>query len=119
MTRLSHLRATIYAVTDVEQSKNWWASTLGLAPYFEIDGYVGFDIEGNELGLKRVADGASETVSYWGVADVADALAQAISNGATQHEPVTDIGDGIDIASVRTPDGNMLGFILEAARPAP
>ncbi len=34
-----------------------------------------------------------------------------VALGATLHEPVTDVGSGIRVASVQDPFGNMLGMI--------
>jgi inosine/xanthosine triphosphate pyrophosphatase family protein len=54
------------------------------------------------------ADGA---LTYWGVADVAVAMAEAIAAGATDHTPATEVGEGIVTGSVRTPAGVIVGFI--------
>ena len=66
---------------------------------------------GYELGLlpdAAIADGA---LVYWGVEDVAAAIREALANGAVEHTPATDVGDGIITATVRTPSQTILGFI--------
>jgi uncharacterized glyoxalase superfamily protein PhnB len=50
-------------------------------------------------------------VAYWGVADADAAYTRLIGLGATPHEPVQDVGEGIKVGSVRDPFGNILGVI--------
>jgi predicted enzyme related to lactoylglutathione lyase len=47
----------------------------------------------------------------WGVPDAAAELARLVSLGAVVHEPVTDVGGGIKVASVRDPFGNLFSII--------
>jgi predicted enzyme related to lactoylglutathione lyase len=85
---------------------------LGQAPYFDQPFYVGFNVGGYELGLLPDVSAADGALVYWGVPDVAAAVAAAIDAGAVEHTPASDVGDGIVTATVRTPDGNILGFIF-------
>ena len=105
------LRTVIYPAPDLGASKAWWASVLGIAPYFDEPFYVGFEVAGYELGLLPSAPLAEGALTYWGVADVAAAVAEAKELGATEHAPITDVGDGIVTATVVTPPGPILGFI--------
>jgi len=105
------LRTVIYPSADLDADKGWWSTTLGIEPYFDQPFYVGFNVGGYELGLlpdAAVADGA---IVYWGVEDVATAIQEAVANGAVEHTPATDVGDGIITATVRTPNHMILGFI--------
>ena len=45
------LRTTIYRVSDVKKAKEWYANLLRFPPYFNEPFYVGFNVEGFELGL--------------------------------------------------------------------
>jgi len=47
----------------------------------------------------------------WGVANVETEFKRLLSLGATELEPVTDVGGGIKVASVQDPFGNRLGII--------
>lgn len=80
-------------------------------PYFDEPFYAGFDVGGYELGLLPTADPADGALTYWGVADVQEALAAAIADGATEHTRAAEVGDGIVTATVRTPSGAILGLI--------
>ncbi|MCU1676386.1 MAG: hypothetical protein JWM93_1144 [Frankiales bacterium] len=108
---LQGLRTVIYPVTDLAAAKAWWASLLGQAPYFDQPFYVGFEVGGYELGLLPDADPADGALTYWGVDDAAAAVEEAVAAGATVHAPAADVGDGIVTATVRTPDGSILGLI--------
>jgi len=84
----------------------FWASPPSFAEPF----YVGFEVAGYELGLLPDAppDGA---LTYWGVDDVEIAVAAALAIGAEVHTPAADVGDGIVTATVRSPDGGIVGLI--------
>ena len=105
------LRTVIYPAPDLEAAKGWWSSLLGLAPYFDEPFYVGFEVAGYELGLLPTAPLSEGALTYWGVEDVAWAVAEARELGATEHAPVAEVGGGIVTATVVTPPGPILGFI--------
>lgn len=109
------LRTVAYYVSDIEKGRDWYSSILGFAPYFDQPFYVGFNVGGYELGLQpseaspdQKADGV---VAYWGVDNAADALKHLIEKGATLHEDVQDVGEGIKVATVKDPFGNTFGVI--------
>jgi predicted enzyme related to lactoylglutathione lyase len=115
------LRTAAYHVSDIAKAKDWYSSVLGFAPYFDQPFYVGFNVGGYELGLQPTegdatseADKANQVdgaVPYWGVADAAAALAMLLEKGATPHEDLQDVGEGIKVAAVKDPFGNVLGVI--------
>ena len=108
---LHGLRTVIYPAANLVAAKKWWAELLGEPPYFDEPFYVGFHVGGYELGLLPDADRTDGAQVYWGVDDVAAAVRAALEHGAAELAPVTDVGDGITTATVRTPDGNVVGFI--------
>ncbi len=108
---LEGLRTVIYPAPDLESAKQWWTDLLGIAPYFDQPFYVGFSVAGYELALMPDADPADGALVYWGVTDVTQAVATAKASGCTDHAPVTEVGDGIVTATVRTPGGGILGLI--------
>ena len=114
MSIFKGLRTVIYQVGDLDAAKLWYAKALGTEPYFDESFYVGFNVGGFELGLQPdqpVAVAVENVVAYWGVDDADAALAHLISAGATIKEPVQDVGEGIRVATVRDPFGNVLGII--------
>jgi catechol 2,3-dioxygenase-like lactoylglutathione lyase family enzyme len=105
------LRTVIYPSPDLLAAKSWWSGVLGIEPYFDQPFYVGYEVGGYELGLLPAGDPADGAHVYWGVTDVAEAVAEAIRQGATEHTPPTDVGEGIVTALVRNPPGSIIGFI--------
>jgi predicted enzyme related to lactoylglutathione lyase len=106
------LRTVIYPAPDIAKGKAWYSQVLERAPYFDQPFYVGFAVGGFELGLVPDATpGAQGGTAYWGVPNAEVALARLIELGAQPHAPVTDVGEGIKVASVTDPFGNVLGII--------
>jgi predicted enzyme related to lactoylglutathione lyase len=50
-------------------------------------------------------------VVYWGVSDTDAALKHLLSLGATERTSVQDVGEGIRVATVLDPFGNVFGLI--------
>lgn len=105
------LRTTIYPAPDLATSKAWFTKLLGKEPYFDQPFYVGFNVAGYELGLNPNADPALGAQSYWGVPDAAAAVAEIVEAGATIVTDVTDTGEGVRVATVKDPLGNLIGII--------
>ena len=109
------LRTAKYSAVDLDAAKKWYADVLGCAPYFDQPFYVGFNVGGFELGITpddaARPDRPEAGIAYWGVADGRAAHARLISLGATDFEPMQDVGEGIIIGAVRDPFGNILGVI--------
>lgn len=105
------LRTIIYPAPDLAAAKSWFTELLGTEPYFDQPFYVGFNVGGYELGLQPNVPIDEGPTTYWGVSNADDALADVIAKGATLQKPVQDVGEGIRVATVRTPDGFLLGLI--------
>ena len=109
------LRTAIYQVDDLDSAKSWYGTALGLEPYFDQPFYVGFNVGGFELGLLPADSGASRgqggVLAYWGVEDVEGALRRLLELGASEHQGVEEVGEGIRVATVLDPFGNILGII--------
>ena len=109
------LRTAKYSATDLARAKVWYAQVLGTEPYFDEPFYVGFNVGGFELGIVP-DEGAGERraeagVAYWGVADGPAAYRRLLELGATEQEPMQDVGGGIRIGAVWDPFGNVLGVV--------
>ena len=102
------LRTVSYHVNDLTKATHWYTQVVGKPPYFNQPFYVGFDVGGYELGL--LPDGNGVGV-YWGVPDIDAELARLLALGAKPHEKITDVGEGIRVASVIDPFGNVVGII--------
>jgi catechol 2,3-dioxygenase-like lactoylglutathione lyase family enzyme len=106
------LRTAIYPVADLTKAKIWYSKMLGQQPYFDQPFYVGFAVGGFELGLlPNGTHGTHGPQPLWGVPSASEAMSRLIALGATELEPVTDVGEGIKVAAVQDPFGNRLGII--------
>ena len=74
--------------------------------------YVGYEVGGFELGLvPEGRPGPGGTVAYWGVPDAAAAMERFEALGIAVREPLQDVGEGIKVAAVGDPFGNLFGII--------
>lgn len=108
------LRTAVYKVADLETAKAWYSDILGVEPYFDQPFYVGYNVGGYELGLDPDMDGVTSGNNvgiYWGVADAAASFAELVAKGAKVDSEPRDVGDGIIVASVLDPFGNVFGII--------
>ena len=105
------LRTVIYPAPDLAAAKTWWTELLGFGPYFDEPFYVGFEVAGYELGLLPSGDPADGALTYWGVDDVPAAVDAAVAAGSTVHVPASEVGEGIVTATIRAPNGTIVGFI--------
>ncbi|MFL6673005.1 MAG: VOC family protein [Massilia sp.] len=106
------LRTVIYPVPALADATAWYRRVLDKPPYFDQPFYVGFEVGGFELGL--VPDGTPGTAgatAYWGTLDADAEVARLTALGATVETPVTEVGEGIRVATVRDPYGNLFGVI--------
>ena len=109
------LRTVIYHAPELDKSKAWYSTVLGIEPYFDQPFYVGYNVGGYELGLDPDANstpgGKGGAVAYWGVADAEAAYRRLLSLGATERSGVQEVGEGIQVATVFDPFGNIFGII--------
>ena len=108
------LRTVIYKVDDLQAARDWYIKTIGKHPYFDQPFYVGFDINGCELGLDPDMGEAvpgNQSVAYWAVDSVAGVLKTLSENGAAIVQPRTNVGGDIHVAIVKDPFGNHIGII--------
>jgi predicted enzyme related to lactoylglutathione lyase len=110
------VRTVVYPAPALEVAKLWYTKVLSVEPYFDEPFYVGFSVGSFELGL--VPDGTpgiTGSQALWQVEDASIAFARLLQLGATQLEPITEVGGGILIASVIDPAGNRLGILQTPA----
>jgi predicted enzyme related to lactoylglutathione lyase len=109
---LRGLRTVIYPAPDLAASTAWWTEVLGFGPYFQEPFYVGFEVDGDELGLLPDAEVADGALVYFAVDDVPAELATLVAKGATVAADVADVGGGIVTALARSPQGSLVGLIF-------
>jgi predicted enzyme related to lactoylglutathione lyase len=106
------LRAAIYYVNDLDRARDWYNQALSTTPYLNKPYYVGYDIDGFELGLEPGESHKGDNViAYWAVASVEAELKRLLALGAKEHKGVHVVNRDVKIASVVDPFGNILGII--------
>ena len=109
------IKTVLHPVTDLAKAKAVYTALLGIPPEADSSYYVGFDAEGQHIGLVPggAAQGMTSPVAYWHVADIEAKLAEVTAAGATVKEPARDVGFGRLVATVTDPDGNVLGLLQD------
>jgi predicted enzyme related to lactoylglutathione lyase len=109
------IKTVLHPVSDLAKAKAVYAALLGIPPQTDSPYYVGFDAEGQHIGL--VPDGGPQgmtsPVAYWHVTDLEARLTELTAAGATVHEAAHEVGAGRLVATVTDPDGNVLGLIQD------
>jgi predicted enzyme related to lactoylglutathione lyase len=109
------VKTLLHPVTDLEKAKPVYAALLGVQPAHDADYYVGFEAEGQHIGLvpNGAQQGMASPVAYWHVPDIEAKLAEVTAAGATLKDPVRDVGGGRLVATIADPDGNVLGLLQD------
>lgn len=108
------LRTIIYRTPDLAAAKQWYIKATGQEPYFDQPFYVGFDINGFELGLDPDlvhAGTGNHTVSYWQVDSIDQTIEHLLQIGASPVQEKTEVGHEMYVAIVEDPFGNHIGLI--------
>jgi len=109
------IKIVLHPVSDLATAKAMYAALLGMQPQADSPYYVGFDAEGQHIGLVPGAgqQGMTSPVAYWQVPDIEAKLAEVTAAGATVKEAPHDVGGGRLVATVTDPDGNVLGLLQD------
>ena len=108
------IKTVLHPVTDLEAAKAVYTALLGVPPQTDAPYYVGFDVEGQHIGLvPGGAQGMTSPVAFWHVPDIAAKIAEVTAAGATVKEPAHDVGGGRLVATVTDRDGNVLGLLQD------
>jgi predicted enzyme related to lactoylglutathione lyase len=109
------IKTVLHPVSDLAAAKAAYTALLGFPPQHDSSYYVGFDAEGQHIGLVPGGgpQGMTSPVAYWEVSDIEAKLAEVTAAGATVKEPVHEVGGGRVVATVTDPDGNVLGLLQD------
>jgi predicted enzyme related to lactoylglutathione lyase len=107
------MQTIIYPVKDLESAKKVYAALLGTPPAQDTSYYVGWNINGQDIGLDPNGHrrGMTAPIPYWLVDDINTAIEQLEAAGATVEQQPRDVGGGKLIATVKDADGNVTGLM--------
>ena len=107
----SGITVIIYHVKDLDRAKELFGTFLGVAPTTDTPYYVGYEFDGQQIGLVPDAqEGGSSPVCFRDVPDIAAAHQALLAAGAESHEEPHDVGGGLLVSSVKDADGNVIGL---------
>jgi len=113
-TTTQGIKTVLHQVTDVERAKPVYTALLGVEPTADAPYYVGYEAEGQQIGLVPGGGGGmTSPVAYWHVADIDAKLADVTAAGGTLQGAPRDVGGGRLVATFSDPDGNVLGLIQD------
>jgi predicted enzyme related to lactoylglutathione lyase len=108
-------KTLLHPVSDLAAAKAVYTALLGIEPQTDSPYYVGYESEGQHIGLVPGGgpQGMTTPVAYWHVADIEAKLADLTAAGATVKESPRDVGEGRLVATVTDSDGNVLGVLQD------
>ena len=111
------LTTIIFPVKDLAKAKAVYNGLLGVQPIMDQPYYVGYRVGGQDVGLDPNGhrSGMTAPIGYWNVDDINSTLTALLEAGAEPVQEVKDVGGGKLIASVKDPDGNVIGLLQPAA----
>jgi predicted enzyme related to lactoylglutathione lyase len=109
------IKTVLHPVSDLAAAKAVYTALLGIAPQADSSYYVGYDTEGQQIGLVPGGgqQGMTSPVAYWHVTDIEAKLAEVTAAGAKLKDAPRDVGGGRLVATFTDPDGNVLGLIQD------
>ena len=113
-----NFKAIIYPVRDLGKATALFTTLLGEPPAHEAPYYVGWSIDGQDIGLNPHGfdQGMTGPIPYVDVTDLKVRFDALVAAGASVVQEITDVGGGAQIASVKDADGNVIG--LRGGKPA-
>ena len=106
------LNVVLYPVKDLDQAKALFAILFGADPHVDSPYYVGFSVNGAEIGLVPNGhdQGMTGPVPFFDVEDISAAIGALQADGAQVVQEPTDVGAGLLVAKVSDADGNAIGL---------
>jgi predicted enzyme related to lactoylglutathione lyase len=109
------IKTVLHPVSDLTSAKAVYTALLGIPPQHDADYYVGYDVEGQHIGLVPGGgpQGMTSPIAYWHVSDIEGKLAEVTAAGGAVKDAPRDVGGGRLVASFTDPDGNVLGLVQD------
>lgn len=102
------IRSLVIPVTDLDATKTVYTALLG-APHTDESYYVGYNVEGFEIGLNPAGQGGGP-VAFADVDDLDATRVTLLAAGATEREAPRQVAPGARVCVLADPDGNPIGL---------
>lgn len=101
----------IYPAADMAKAKRFFRELTGNDPYADSPQYVGYKSGEMEIGLVPNNDNReARALAYWTVSDIAASVKGLVEAGGTVVQEITDVAYGLLVASVKEPNGAIVGL---------
>jgi len=100
-----------YTVADITTAKRFFCELIGADPYVDSPRYVGYKSGDVEIGLVPTGvKGEPGGLAHWTVSDIAASVKALVAAGGTVVQEITDVAYGLLVASVKDPNGAIVGL---------
>jgi len=108
---LSDVSLIVYPAGDMPKAKQFFRALIGADPYADTPYYVGYKCGDMEIGLvPNSGNSEPNGLAYWTVDDIAASVRSLVDAGGTIVQDVADVANGLLVASVREPNGSIVGL---------
>jgi catechol 2,3-dioxygenase-like lactoylglutathione lyase family enzyme len=103
------IRSLVIPVSDLETAKAVYTALLG-APHTDQPYYVGYNVDGFEVGLNPGGEVAGGPVAFADVEDLDATLATLLAAGATGRDAPREVAPGVRVCVLADADGSPIGL---------
>jgi predicted enzyme related to lactoylglutathione lyase len=103
------IRSLVIPVSDLDAAKAVYTALLG-APHTDQPYYVGYNVDGFEVGLNPGDDTAVGPVAFADVEDLDAARATLLAAGATECSAPREVAPEARVCVLSDADGNPIGL---------
>lgn len=107
-----NFNTVLYPVKDIDQARVTFTSLFGVEPRVDSPYYVGYSINGSEIGLVPGGhdQGMAGPEAFYDVEDITGTLNALKAAGAAVVQESRDVGRGLLVARARDTEGNIIGL---------
>jgi predicted enzyme related to lactoylglutathione lyase len=107
----AQFKTVLYPVKDLDKAKATFTALFGVEPHVDAPFYVGYAIDGHEIGLVPSGhdQGMTGPEPFYDVDDINTTLSALQATGAVVVQEPTDVAAGLLVARVRDTEGNVIG----------
>ncbi|MBB2892959.1 VOC family protein [Flexivirga oryzae] len=108
---MGNFQTVLLPTTDLAASRELYTKLLGVPPVADSDYYVGFDVDGQQIGL---VPGTTAVVPHLHVDDLEQAIALITEAGGSVVEDPKAVGGSRRVAVIQDPSGARFGLTHDA-----